>query len=572
MTIQPNTEIRLVENVGLSHDYKNQMDFNNSTDQALFFISKAKHTFYDFTYQRELNAIKIPVPYDDITQVNYLMYKNISFTGKWFYGFITKKEYINPNTTRIYFEMDVFQTWLFEMEWKPSFVVREHTTRWNVDGTPVLNTLDEGLYYGDEYETIGIQEFKPYKDLFFMVIVTKERMDTTFTSGVSPTINGLPQPLSYYVHPFKLDGTNPNIMLAGEGAGLSPIKDLLAGLYKNENAVNNVVSLYVTDYIGIPPDYNPTYNEYNFSRTYLNTVGISDGANTFTTLHMNDFPKYQSYEVTFPNVLDDFNDVTESKLYMYPYTLTILDDFKGNRIELHNEYLKNGDLVLSVKGSIGTSNKVAYTVKNYLRANNTEVQNSEILGLEKAVINKNPNDLPILNDYLSAYLQGHRNSLQAEANTYFFNNIVKLAGSALGKNVGGMIETGGNAILGIQSRQAKLKDIENIPASISSMGGNTYFDYGNGINGLYIIKKQITYEHRQRLTEFFKMFGYMINRLKIPNIKTRESFNYVETIGANIKGNIPHDHLERIKSIFDSGITIWHGDYIGDYSKVNNEL
>jgi hypothetical protein len=572
MTIQPNTEIRLVENVGLSNDYKYQMDFNNSTDQALFFISKAKHTFYDFTYQRELNAIKVPIPYDDIVQVNYLMYKNISFTGKWFYGFITRKEYINPNTTRIYFEMDVYQTYLFEMEWLPSFVVREHTDRWNEDGSPVVNTLDEGLFYGDEYETVSIEQYKPYQDLYFLVIITKERMDTTFQSGIYPTINGLPQPLSYYVHPFKLDGTNPNIMLAGEGAGLSNIKDLLQGLYKNENAVNNVVSLYVTDYIGIPMNYNPTYSEYEFSRNVFSSVGVSDGVNTFTTLHLNDFTDYEPQEITFPNVWDAFNDVSESKLFMYPYTVTILDDFKGNRIELHNEYLRDGNLVIQVKGSIGTSNKTAYTVKNYMRARNAQVEDSEILGLEKAVINNNPNDLPILNEYLSAFLQGNRNSLENQANSTFFNGVLSIIGGVASGNVGAMVGNTGNAFFSIQALNAKIKDINNMPPSMSSMGGNTYFDYGNGINGLFIIKKQITYEHRQRLTEFFQMFGYKVNRLKIPNLKTREHFNYVETIGANIKGNIPHEYLEKIKNVFNSGVTIWHGDYVGDYSKVNLEV
>jgi hypothetical protein len=361
-------------------------------------------------------------------------------------------------------------------------------------------------------------------------------------------------------------------MLAGEGAGLSPIKDLLQGLFKNEKAVNNVVSLYVTDYIGIPMNYNPTYSEYEFSRNVFSSVGVSDGTNTFTTLHLNDFPTYEPQEVTFPNVWDAFNDVSESKLFMYPYTVTILDDFKGNRIELHNEYLRDGNLVIQVKGSIGTSNKVAYTVKNYMRARNAQVEDSEILGLEKAVINNNPNDLPILNEYLSAFLQGNRNSLENQANSTFFNGVLSIIGGVASGNVGAMVSNTGNAFLSIQGMQAKIKDINNMPPSMSSMGGNTYFDYGNGINGLYIVKKQITFEHRQRLSEFFQMFGYKVNRLKIPNLKTRQHFNYVETIGANIKGNIPHEYLERIKNVFNNGVTIWHGDYVGDYSKVNLEV
>ena len=54
------------------------------------------------------------------------MFQNTEFNSKWFYAFITKIEYIQKNLTRIYFDIDIFQTWHFDVTWKPSFVVREH--------------------------------------------------------------------------------------------------------------------------------------------------------------------------------------------------------------------------------------------------------------------------------------------------------------------------------------------------------------------------------------------------------------------------------------------------------------
>ena len=40
----------------------------------------------------------------------------------------------------------------------------------------------------------------------------------------------------------------------------------------------------------------------------------------------------------------------------------------------------------------------------------------------------------------------------------------------------------------------------------------------------------------------------------------------------NIYGNIPMDDLMQIRDIFIKGITLWHGNYIGDYSRSNNEI
>ena len=66
------------------------------------------------------------------------------------------------------------------------------------------------------------------------------------------------------------------------------------------------------------------------------------------------------------------------------------------------------------------------------------------------------------------------------------------------------------------------------------------------------------------------MFGYKVNKMEIPNLKSRRYYNYIKTVDANIVGDVPNTHLNTLKGIFDKGITIWHTDDIGNYS-VNNE-
>ena len=45
-----------------------------------------------------------------------------------------------------------------------------------------------------------------------------------------------------------------------------------------------------------------------------------------------------------------------------------------------------------------------------------------------------------------------------------------------------------------------------------------------------------------------------------------------ETVTGNVYGNIPMDDLMQIRDIFMKGITLWHGDWIGDYSRSNEEV
>jgi Caudoviral major tail protein N-terminus len=605
------TDIRLLSGVPFSNDYKNTRWFDTSTDQMAYFDSKPiVHTLAEYNFQRieGYHYIAVNKSIDELWNANYIMFRNTAYGNKWFFAFITKLEYKQRNNTYVHFQIDVFQTWKFEMDFKPSYVVREHRPLWKEDGTPVLNTVDEGLNYGSDYDTVSVEKLVPYNDVFFLVMVTKtllhDRADGK-AKDYLPIINGSPQPLCYYIHPFKLDGTSPYAMINGEEAVLSKPTDVLKYLYQFKDAVNNLVSLYVTDYIGI-----------NFPLTELGEITIPpemfDNITMMETIEENGQPVQKYFNTLFlkevkqytPRVVDKGNkwlgyeSVAESKLMMYPYTQLILDDFKGNRVTFKNEYINHPDLHIQIKGSLGTSNKVSYSLPDYNFSATSHID--EVSG-ENALINNDPNDIPIITDMLAAYLQGNRNSISNQQSSIIFNGVMNgisgvtsavtgaasgaIGGSMLGPAgaiaggvsgaMGGVMNTvqgAGNAVLQMQGIQAKQKDINNVPPSIAKMGSNTAYSTGNGYNGIYIIKKQIKPEYRTKLSYFFKMFGYKLNEVKIPNFHTREHFNYVQTSNCIITGNFNHDDLNELKSIFDNGITLWHTDDVGNYSLENGVI
>jgi hypothetical protein len=78
-------------------------------------------------------------------------------------------------------------------------------------------------------------------------------------------------------------------------------------------------------------------------------------------------------------------------------------------------------------------------------------------------------------------------------------------------------------------------------------------------------------EYAKRIDEFFTMYGYKVNSLKIPNVSDRPYWNYVQTIDVNIKGSIPHNDMKRLKQMYNEGVTLWKSaSYFLDYTKDNN--
>ena len=125
MAITHQTNIKLLK-VPLEISNKNQLTFANTTAQYNYFNSLPKIEIDECNYKRKDNILYFPAHIDSIMEYNYCMYQNSNYSNKWFYAFITNMEYENNGTTNITLKTDVFQTWQFDLNWKESFIEREH--------------------------------------------------------------------------------------------------------------------------------------------------------------------------------------------------------------------------------------------------------------------------------------------------------------------------------------------------------------------------------------------------------------------------------------------------------------
>ena len=125
MVITPKSEIIFLH-VPIEIDNKYQLTFANANAQFQYFRFLPEQKVYDdCTYQRKDGYIRMNANFDELISFNYVMYQNENHSGKWYYAFITRIEYINDNMSKVYIKTDVWQTYQFDLTFKQSFVERE---------------------------------------------------------------------------------------------------------------------------------------------------------------------------------------------------------------------------------------------------------------------------------------------------------------------------------------------------------------------------------------------------------------------------------------------------------------
>ena len=199
-TVTPQGTVSLCK-TPLENDYKHQLTFNNATAQHNYFASTVQYTQNDCTYIKADNVLYFDKNIDQIRTCNYLFYKNTGFTNKWFYCFITRMEYENENCTAIYFETDVYQTWLFNLTYKRCFVEREHVN----DDTIGAHTVPEGLETGEykcnaEYQTDNSSDWS-----LQIVLGSTYDLDAGSTYAVGNMYTGVYSAIPYYHWPISQD-------------------------------------------------------------------------------------------------------------------------------------------------------------------------------------------------------------------------------------------------------------------------------------------------------------------------------------------------------------------------------
>ena len=523
MTITPQGQVYLCK-TKLENDYKNQLTFSNATEQLNYFNSVIQYTFDNYTYIKKDNVVQVGKNIDEIIDCNYLFYKNIGFTNKWYFCFITNMEYVNENCTRITFETDCYQTWLFQIEYKESFVEREHVN----DDTIGLHTIPENLETGD-YISCKLQPtFYSTPETCFVVATTEQ-----ITSGYTTFNQLLPIGLYYY-------GVT----------SLQGIKDLIK-ILDEKGKGDTVNSVFVT------------LKDFFYS---WGTMANVDGQISSSIR----FDYSNEVEVTKVNYLGNDYIPKNNKLLTFPYSFLQVSNHSGQIINYNWENFNllnvasDGKIKFNIKGTITPGGSMKAFPVNYNNILNNYDDNIVVGKLPIGAFN---------NDVYTNWLT--QNGVNIGLN-------VISSGLQIASGVG-MMATGAGALAGAGNVASGALSIANTLGSVyqhslipDSVSGNVNcgdVNFTLGLTNLEFKRMSIKNEYAKIIDNYFNMFGYKINLVKVPNITGRSNWNYVKTIDCNFDGDIPQTDLNIIKSMFNNGVTLWHDpNSMYNYSNSNNIL
>lgn len=488
-TIHPSgTKVILLKGVPIDGSQKDQLWFESKADQENYFVGNVdlEPASFECSYVRKQDALRIDVNAEKLYDYNYLTFLNAQYGTHRFYAFITDVEYVTNSMSYVRYQIDVFQSWLFDVKFMPSYVksmqqteFRTNTLGWKV---PYQRNQDEGLDYGKDYDIVKqIQitgETNPY--IKWAVIVSSTMLEdgdsTAADYAFGSIVNGVPTPLFFYLTP--LDSSNGKIdeVFVQPDPNKAPVLvaglEMLGKLFKTDDSIaGKIISINLMDWcpVNISGSY-PTYTlptDGSVKWVKISKLGTQMDSTGSTKLDLGLFKvkataPFRYYDIDLGNVYSYFNQYDHSKMMCSPYSMIELTDFKGHMQMIRPEYVHNSHLFIRVSTALSWQPKISYSVADYNVSDDNNIYNLWHSGGELKLQQQNwdttifdnvSGDIPVSTSASAAYLQSAKNSLRASKanmidsqNTGFANalqdSIVNGVGNAFHSGVTGFMAGG----------------------------------------------------------------------------------------------------------------------------------
>ena len=153
----------------------------------------------------------------------------------------------------------------------------------------------------------------------------------------------------------------------------------------------------------------------------------------------------------------------------------------------------------------------------------------------------------------------------------------QMIAGAFSAGLGGMSAGAGLMLSGmdrVSTLIGSVYDHSKLPVQVGGNVGNGDITYSTNRSGVSFYTMTIKEEYARIIDEYFSMYGYKINRVETPVLRTRTNWNYIKTNDIEILSlSTPQSNLDEIKSIFNRGVTVWHSyDNMFSYNLPNGNI
>lgn len=523
------TEINLFK-CPLEEGDENQILFNHVDEQNAYFNALPRFDLENATYQRKEQIIRWPGNADLIRNYNYVRWNNYrdnEGVGKWYFAFITNIEYASENMSFIHVKLDTFQTWQFELKYKACFVEREHVN----NDSRGLHTVPENVELGE----MVVNQTGAELNITNMYIVFQ----------VSEVIDQLGAQDSY-----KHGGLYNNIF---SGLSYFYVKDIASARWVisqyQQGKESAIVSIFYAPSAVLP------------SQT---TSRPSTGITIYWITELTSATNFDNLSVPMPTNLGfvngEIHHPRNNKLLTYPYSYLRLSNNVGNDAIFKYEDFGGNSADFVVQGSLGQGCSIfAHPAVMFKGALSQRATFDYGIPMQK---------LPILG-WATDYYTNWQTQNAVNFPMQGISGAVQAVGSFMGGNIVGGVSSVVNTIGNMVSQQYEAK---LAPDQARGNANSSDITFSSGYYKITAVGFSIRPEYARIIDDYFDMFGYKVNRLKVPNVRGRANWNYVKTVDCYIEANIPQADLNEIKGFFDRGIRLWHNPANFMNYSVNNGI
>lgn len=539
--LEPQSNITLV-NVPWDNNYQNVRNFNDIGAQGAYFSNLfPRINFEDYTYLRKGNSIRVGVGVDEIREYNYLYYNNGD--GKTYYCFIEDYNYISENVTELIIKIDVYQTYMFEYTILKSFVEREHVTlSSDVAGNYTFpEELETGEYISREFTNVAETQ-----NTYLIIQIGKNPYNNLETFNYTNK-DGIMQ--FGYMFAYKISELTDTTSKEWDC-----FRDLITKVRK-QGISENIFAVYSVPYFVIGERFTNNLLEEKYPCMIKWDDTNYGSKNEIEKIFSPPFGENQF------NYLGKTYTAKNNKLLTYPYKYLSVSNNVGSLNTYRYENFENGIPKFILKGVMSIGGSIKLIPENY----NGQTRNEN----EGIILGKYPQFMWGNDVYTNWLTQNAINVLGdfIDVGLTFTKSGISLVG---GEPIAGTSYT-------FSGMQKIVNNIGNIykhsfaPNTISGNASGGDINSSSSQNTFIISHNEIKPEYAEIIDNFFEMYGYKINKLKVPETTSRKYWNYVKTIDINMEGNIPETDLTELKNIFNNGVTIWHTDNMYNYSLNNHE-
>lgn len=519
----PSSQLRLYSGVPWDNRYEHVRLYSNTSDLLSHLET------WRVTPSSQLNNLtpihvgdyEVRVPFTEMSalKINYAAFQNTGISTEWVFCFVTDIKWRSENTTILTLELDYWQNNIYFASLNDCFIERMHIPK--SEDIKYTNLLPESFETG-EYIQYS-EENSDWGD-FYLCIYASEKVTDTQWTAYTPSITG-------------------NIMMC---VGL--INDPLT-----------------TE--GLAGDIETLLNMYTDAGKIDSILNIITAPKLCVDQWGNNIPVSASKSLSLGSPFEGY-EPKNNKLYQYPYCFLRIDNNLGESNTYRWEYF-NLD---SPDTDAGFTEECLMCTLPTVTCSPVQYKGSLINYGESLLYNNFPTSA-WCSDTLRAWFAQNKGTIIMEGVNAVSGLATGLAASGPTSLMGDYspaIASVGNAVNKIGGL---LNEVYQHAIQPPTMHGKVMQEAVNaGLDRMCFTyrKMSITKNFAKSIDDFWTAFGYPIREIRTPDYTNRSVWNYIKTVNCNTQGQIDFNARQRLNEIFDSGVTVWHTDDVGNYSLTNN--